>query len=97
MRYCSNHEQRAANIPYLAIVFLFMVEVRRRENETVGAMLRRFTRRIQQSGTLISARKLRFHQDKPTKRAVRDRALRRIKVNKERARLEKLGKLDDDK
>jgi len=72
-----------------------VVEVRRRENETVGAMLRRFTRRMQMSGALISARKLRSYKEKPTKRAVRDRALRRIKVSKERARLEKLGKLDD--
>lgn len=74
-----------------------MVEVRRRENETTGAMLRRFTRRVQQSGILIRARKGKFYESKPTKRAVRERALRRIKVTKEKTRLEKLGKLPEER
>ena len=73
-----------------------MVEVRRREHETAPAMLRRFTRRIQQSGVLLSARKLRVYKPKLTKRAVRQRALRRVQMAKERARLEKLGKLPAD-
>ncbi len=74
-----------------------MVDVRRRDGETTGAMLRRFTRRVQQSGILIRARKERFYQSKLTKRAVRERALRRIKATKERSRLEKLGKLPEEK
>lgn len=74
-----------------------MVEVRRKENETTGAMLRRFTRKVQLSGVLIRARKTRFYQSKLTKRAVRERALMRIKKGKERARLEKLGKLTEEK
>ena len=73
-----------------------MVDVRRRNGETTGAMLRRFTRRVQQSGILIRARKGRFYESKPTKRAVRERALRKIKVLKERTKLEKLGKLPAD-
>jgi len=72
-----------------------MVEVRRREYETTGAMLRRFTRMVQQSGALLHARKGRFYKPKLTKRAVRERALRRIGVLKERKRLEKLGKLTE--
>ena len=74
-----------------------MVEVRRRENETVGAMLRRFTRRVQQSGVLLRARKERFYRSPLTKRAVRERALRRKQLAKERERLEKLGKLVEKK
>jgi ribosomal protein S21 len=70
-----------------------MVEVRRKENETTGAMLRRFTRKVQLSGVLIRARKTRFYHSKLTKHAVRERALIRIKKAKERAHLEKLGKL----
>lgn len=73
-----------------------MVEVRRRDNETVGAMLRRFTRRVQQSGALLRARKERFYVSGLTKRQMRERALRRIKLGKERVRLEKLGKLSRD-
>ena len=74
-----------------------MVEVKRRERETTGAMLRRFTRRVQQSGVLLNARKKRFYKGKPTKRVVRDSALRRLGMKKERSRLEKLGKLKDEK
>lgn len=74
-----------------------MVEVRRRENETVGGMLRRFTRRVQQSGILLRARKMRFYDPKATKRVVKARALRRLELNKERTRLDKLGKLPDER
>ena len=74
-----------------------MVEVRKRDGETTGAMLRRFTRRVQQSGILIRARRERFYVPAPTKRVVRDGALRRIKLTKERTRLDKLGKLPPEK
>lgn len=70
-----------------------MVEVKRREHETIGAMLRRFTRRVQMSGILLNSRKGRFYKGETTKREVRARALRRIIKTKERSRLEKLGKL----
>lgn len=73
-----------------------MVEVRKKEGETTPAMLRRFTRRVQQSGILLSARKLKFYHPKLKKRLLRERALRRMKRVKERARLEKLGKLNKD-
>ena len=50
---------------------------------------------LQASGILIRARKVRFHASKPTKRALRERALRRAKFLKERERLIKLGKLKE--
>ena len=70
-----------------------MVEVHRKEHETIGALLRRFTRRVQQSGILIHARKLKFYRVAPTKRVMRERALRRLERGRERERLAKLGKL----
>lgn len=73
-----------------------MVEVRRRERETTAAMLRRFTRRVQQSGVLIHARKQKFHASKVTKRSMRESALRRAVLVRERVRLEKLGKSPKD-
>ena len=75
---------------------IIMVEVKRRERETTGAMLRRFTRRVQQSGSLINARKLRSYKAHPTKRVTRERALRRKQMTQERAMLEKLGKLKEE-
>ena len=70
-----------------------MVEVRRRDKETIGALLRRFTRRVQQSGVLINARKQRFYKSPSTKREIHEKALRRVEMLKERRKLEKLGKL----
>lgn len=61
------------------------------------AMLRRFTRSVQQSGVLLQARKTRFYKSKPTRLQKKERALRRIKNTKERTRLEKLGKLDEER
>lgn len=70
-----------------------MVYVKRKEHESSTAMLRRFSRRVQASGILLRARKARFYQSKPTKRALRERALGRITAAHERERLAKLGKL----
>lgn len=73
-----------------------MVYVKKKDNETQAAMIRRFTRRIQQSGILIRARKMRFYDPKPTKRVVHDRALRKAKIVKERENLAKLGRLPEE-
>lgn len=69
------------------------VEIKRKDNETVGAMLRRFTRSIQQSGVLIRARKMRFVEDVKTKREIKESAIYRTKKQKEEAKLIKLGKI----
>lgn len=73
-----------------------MVYIKRKDRETSAAMLRRFTRRVQQSGVLLRARKTRFWGKKPSKRSLRERALRRLTLVKERERLAKLGRLDPD-
>lgn len=69
-----------------------MVYVKRKDRETTASLLRRFSRRVQQSGLLLRARKARFFASKPTKRARLEKALRRIERTKERERLIKLGK-----
>lgn len=73
------------------------VEIRKRENETVSAMLRRFNRRVQQSGILLRARKSRFFEVKPNKRKRRESAIYRARMLKEIERLKKLGKLEEEK
>lgn len=73
-----------------------MVEIRKKEGETIAAMLRRFTRRVQQSGILFVARRSQFYQPKLTKRELRLKAMRRAAKLKEVARLEKLGKLKEE-
>ncbi|OHA08226.1 MAG: hypothetical protein A3B37_03265 [Candidatus Sungbacteria bacterium RIFCSPLOWO2_01_FULL_59_16] len=69
-----------------------MVYVKRKDRETTASLLRRFSRRVQQSGLLLRARKSRFFISKPTKLARLEKALRRIERTKERERLVKLGK-----
>ncbi|HEX9503004.1 MAG TPA: 30S ribosomal protein S21, partial [Patescibacteria group bacterium] len=39
-----------------------MVEVKRKDNESFESLLRRFNRKIQQSGVLVRARKIRFFE-----------------------------------
>lgn len=73
------------------------VEVRKKEKETTQGLLRRFSRRVQQSGILIRARRSRFYMPELTKRQKKLGALRRQKTQKERERLYKLGKLPPEK
>ncbi|OHA01412.1 MAG: hypothetical protein A3H71_00560 [Candidatus Sungbacteria bacterium RIFCSPLOWO2_02_FULL_48_13b] len=74
-----------------------MIEVRRKEKESFGAMLRRFTRRVQTSGLLREARKTRFYTKPATKNRKHVSALRRIEVRREKLRDEKLGKRKEEK
>jgi ribosomal protein S21 len=72
------------------------IEVKKQEGESTKSLLRRFTRRIQQSGILVRARKSRFYERPKTRRERRLSALRRDKVVKERDKLEKLGLLNEE-
>ncbi len=72
------------------------IEVKRRSGETTRGLIRRFTRRIQQSGVLIRARKSRFLEKEKSKSERRASAVRRKKINQEKERLRKMGLLDED-
>ncbi len=72
-----------------------MVEVRKRDNESTDGLLRRFHRKVQQSGVLLQARKVRFYERKKGRRKMREDAMRRSALQAERERLIKLGELDE--
>ncbi|MEX0649884.1 MAG: 30S ribosomal protein S21 [Candidatus Andersenbacteria bacterium] len=72
-----------------------MVEVRKRDNETSDSLIRRFSRKVQQSGVLLQARKVQYYQRKKSKRKVREEAQRRGELQAERDRLIKLGEIDE--
>ena len=72
------------------------IEVRKKTGETTRSLLRRFSRRIQQSGILIRARKARFHEKERTKRERRESALRRVKIGREKEKLRKMGLLEEE-
>jgi len=69
-----------------------MVEVRRKEKESVGSLIRRFTRKVQQSRVLLEARGNTYRSRPKSKTKKQKDALRRISKRKEYQRLEKLGK-----
>lgn len=73
-----------------------MIYIKRKEKETAEALIRRFSRRVQQTGVLKRVRKLRFRQEEKSKPARRNEALYKVKIRKEISRLKKLGKFDDD-
>ena len=72
-----------------------MVEVRKRDNEDSESLMRRFSRRVQQSGVLLQARKVRFYARKKNRRLQREEAQRKAGISAERDRLIKLGELDE--
>lgn len=71
------------------------VEVRRKEKEPVGSLLRRFTRRVQQSGVLLNARRGRFYVKSKTKRQTKASALRREQLRGMRSEMMKAGLLEE--
>ena len=71
------------------------IEVKRKDRETVGAMIRRFSRRVQQSGLLREVKKGRFYSKPKTKREKRAGARRREDLTKIRKKLFKLGLLKE--
>jgi ribosomal protein S21 len=73
-----------------------MIEVRKKNKETAESLIRRFSRRIQQSGVLVRARKTRFRLDEKSKTEKRQEALYKVKIRKEINKLKKLGKFDDE-
>lgn len=70
-----------------------MVEVKRKENESFESLLRRFNRKIQQSGVLVRARKTRFFEPAKSRNILRENAQRRAENREKREELKKQGKL----
>ena len=67
------------------------IEVKKREGESIGSLLYRFTKKMQQSGVLREAKRRRFH-NRPTSRIKRkSSALHRAGKQKEMERARKLG------
>jgi ribosomal protein S21 len=72
-----------------------VVEVRKKEGESLEGLLRRFSKRVQQSGVLIRAKKGRFYSHDKSRREVREEAARRDLIQTKKEFLRKVGKLDD--
>lgn len=67
-----------------------MVEVKRKDNESFESLLRRFNRKIQQSGVLIRARKIRFFESPKSRNLQKVAARRRSQIRSEKEEQKKL-------
>lgn len=70
-------------------------EVKRKKGETFESLMRRFSRRVQQSGKLLQAKKIRFHVRTKSRNLRRVSALRREELRRKREYLKKIGKLEE--
>lgn len=70
-----------------------MVEVKKKDNESFENLLRRFNRKVQQSGILVRARKIRFFTPPKSRNLMKVAARRRQQVREQKEELKKLGKL----
>ncbi|MEK7203339.1 MAG: 30S ribosomal protein S21 [Patescibacteria group bacterium] len=73
-----------------------MVEFKRKKGESFESFLRRFNKRLQQSGNLIEARQSQHVQSKINKAQQKRRALVGKKLHSERKYLKKIGKLKEE-
>lgn len=72
------------------------MEVKRKPNESPASLMRRFTRLVQHSGIVSTAKLKRSRLKKPTARVEKNRAIMRVELQGLRRRLERLGKYDDE-
>ena len=69
------------------------LEIKKEGRETSQSLVRRFSRRMKQSGTLLRARRSRFWEKDKSPQMKKRSALRREQLKKEYEKLEKLGKI----
>ena len=70
-----------------------MVEVKKKDNESFDSLLRRFNRKIQQSGVLVRARRIRFFEPTKSRNLQKVAARRRSQIRVQKEELKKMGKL----
>jgi len=70
------------------------LEVKKQVRETSQALIRRFTRALQESGILLRARKVRFKEKEKSEQMKKRVALRREEKKREYEKLRKLGKIE---
>lgn len=71
------------------------LEIKKDTRETSQNLVRRFSKRVKQSGILLRARKGRFHARNKSRNTRRRSALRREEKKKEYEKLIKLGKITE--
>jgi len=73
------------------------LEIKKEERETSQSLVRRFSKRVKQSGILLRARKNRFQERSKSKNMKKRSALRREEKRKEYETMIKMSKGDEPK
>ncbi|MBI4458123.1 hypothetical protein HY633_04125 [Candidatus Uhrbacteria bacterium] len=71
-------------------------ETKRRKGESFESLLRRFSKRVQQSGKILQAKKVRFFSQTKSKNLQREAALRREYLRARREYLIKTGQATEE-
>ncbi len=69
---------------------------KKNDRETSDGLIKRFTRKVQQSGVLMHVRRNRFDNGEQTKVKRREEALYKKRMKKEVDKLKKMGRFDND-
>ncbi len=72
------------------------IDIRRKKGESFEAMFRRFSRRLQQSGKILTLRADRYHHKADSKNKMKASALRRLVMGEKREYLLKTGKIKEE-
>ncbi|MDP2789158.1 MAG: 30S ribosomal protein S21 [bacterium] len=70
-----------------------VIEVKKNPNENNASVLRRFSRKIQESGIIHKVKNSRYSERKESKLKIKKSALKRMGRRKEIEKLRKLGKI----
>jgi ribosomal protein S21 len=73
-----------------------VTEVKRKKGESFESLLRRFSTRIQKSGRLIQAKKVRFNKPKQSKTEKKSVALKRETIKSKINYMLRSGKITED-
>lgn len=73
-----------------------MVDVKRKKVESFEALIRRFNKRLVQSGKILQAKKVQLWSKAPNKNLRKKLALRRLKIHAQKEYMKKIGKIKED-
>ena len=70
-----------------------VIEIKKNSNENNSGVLRRFSRRVQESGIIQKVKNSRYNERKESKLKIKKSALKRMVKRQEIEKLRKLGKI----
>ncbi len=73
-----------------------MIEVKKKEGESVDSLIRRFSKKVQQSGIILRTKKRQYFESAKSKTEQRTSAVRRQQIRERKEYLRKTGQLTEE-